>query len=106
MLRYLAARRVEQSCLTCHTPEGYKVGDIIGGISSEVCASRMSAGDADIRQTLLAGFSTAGLVVLLLFLWGGYTLLQSIAKRNRAEDELRAFAATLETKAEEDERAA
>ena len=101
VLRYLAALRVEQSCLTCHTTEGYKVGNIIGGISSEVCTSRMSAGDAAIRQTLLAGFFAAGLVVLLLFLWGGYTLLQSIAKRNRAEDELRAFAATLENKVEQ-----
>ena len=31
----MAALRVEQSCLACHTTQGYKVGDIIGGISSE-----------------------------------------------------------------------
>ena len=31
-LRYMAALRVEQSCLACHTTQGYKVDDIIGGI--------------------------------------------------------------------------
>ena len=100
-LRYMAALRVEQSCLTCHTTQGYKVGDIIGGISSEVATSRMATGDAAIKRTLLAGFSTAGVVVLLLFLWGGYALLQNIVKRNRAEEELRLFAATLESKVEQ-----
>lgn len=70
VLRHMAALRVEQSCLACHTTQGYKEGDIIGGISSEVATSRMSTGDAAIKRTLLAGFSTAGVVVLLLFLWG------------------------------------
>ncbi|WP_302737235.1 response regulator [uncultured Desulfovibrio sp.] len=100
-LRYMAALRVEQSCLACHTTQGYKEGDIIGGISSEVATSRMSTGDAAIKRTLLAGFSTAGVVVLLLFLWGGHALLQNIARRDRAEKELRAFAATLESKVEQ-----
>ena len=97
----MAALRVEQSCLACHTTQGYKEGDIIGGISSEVATSRMSTGDAAIKRTLLAGFSTAGVVVLLLFLWGGHALLQNIARRDRAEKELRAFAATLESKVEQ-----
>ena len=61
----------------------------------------MSTGDAAIKRTLLAGFSTAGVVVLLLFLWGGHALLQNIARRDRAEKELRAFAATLESKVEQ-----
>ena len=101
VLRHMAALRVEQSCLACHTAQGYKEGDIIGGISSEVATSRMSTGDAAIKRTLLAGFSTAGVVVLLLFLWGGHALLQNIARRDRAEKELRAFAATLESKVEQ-----
>ena len=101
VLRHMAALRVEQSCLACHTTQGYKGGDIIGGISSEVATSRMSTGDAAIKRTLLAGFSTAGVVVLLLFLWGGHALLQNIARRDRAEKELRAFAATLESKVEQ-----
>ena len=101
VLRHMAALRVEQSCLACHTTQGYKEGDIIGGISSEVATSRMSTGDAVIKRTLLAGFSTAGVVVLLLFLWGGHALLQNIARRDRAEKELRAFAATLESKVEQ-----
>ncbi len=100
-LRYMAALRVEQSCLACHTTQGYKVDDIIGGISSEVATSRMAAGDAAIKRTLLAGFSTAGVVVLLLFLWGGHVLLQNIARRDRAEKRLRVFAATLESKVEQ-----
>ena len=90
VLRHMAALRVEQSCLACHTTQGYKEGDIIGGISSEVATSRMSTGDAAIKRTLLAGFSTAGVVVLLLFLWGGHALLRNIARRDRAEEASRA----------------
>lgn len=101
VLQYMAALRVEQSCLTCHTTQGYKVGDIIGGISSVVPTSYVTAGDAALKRTLLAGFSTAGVVVLLLFIWGGWALLKNIAKRNKAEEELRAFAATLESKVEQ-----
>lgn len=101
MLQYMVALRVEQSCLTCHTTQGYKVGDIIGGISSEVATSHMAVGDATLKRTLLAGFSSAGLVVLLLFAWGGWSLLRHIGMRNRAEAELRGLAATLESKVEQ-----
>jgi len=31
--RYMAPLRVEKSCLTCHAKQGYRVGDIRGGIS-------------------------------------------------------------------------
>jgi hypothetical protein len=33
MLRYMAPLPVEESCLDCHRRQGYKVGDIRGGIS-------------------------------------------------------------------------
>ena len=33
--RYMAPLKVEKSCLTCHADQGYKVGDIRGGISVE-----------------------------------------------------------------------
>lgn len=33
MLRYMAPLRVEQPCLKCHANQGYKLGDIRGGIS-------------------------------------------------------------------------
>lgn len=101
VLQYMAALRVEQSCLTCHTTQGYKVGDIIGGISSVVPTSYVTAGDAALKRTLLAGFSAAGVVVLMLFIWGSLALLQNIAKRNKAEEELRGLAATLENKVEQ-----
>ncbi|MBI4684964.1 MAG: DUF3365 domain-containing protein [Nitrospirae bacterium] len=31
--RYIAPLKTEQSCMPCHAKEGYKVGDIVGGIS-------------------------------------------------------------------------
>ena len=36
VLRYMGAFKVEQSCLPCHAHQGYKVGDIRGGISVTV----------------------------------------------------------------------
>ncbi len=101
VLRYMAALRVEQSCLNCHSTQGYQVGDIIGGISSEMCASRIASGDAAVRRTLLASFSTAGVALLLLFLWSGCTLFKSIVRRGRAEEKLRALAVSLESKVEQ-----
>ncbi len=35
-VRFMRPYRVEEGCLKCHTEQGYKVGDIIGGISISI----------------------------------------------------------------------
>ena len=33
LLRYMAPLKVQESCMSCHARQGYKVGDIRGGLS-------------------------------------------------------------------------
>lgn len=68
--RFMGALLTEQSCLACHEVQGYKVGDVRGGISVSFPIGAMEA--ARIRDLRLAlGTSGAlglGLVVLFLAL--------------------------------------
>ena len=53
-LRYMAPLRVEESCLQCHAKQGYKLGDIRGGISvSQLFAPIEATTLASVRQTQL-----------------------------------------------------
>lgn len=38
--RFIAALKLKSNCLTCHTNQNYKIGDIYGGISVSILASR------------------------------------------------------------------
>jgi hypothetical protein len=51
--RYMAPLRVESSCLACHATQGYKVGDVRGGVSVSFPARPFLA--ADTRILTVAG---------------------------------------------------
>jgi signal transduction histidine kinase len=60
-LRYMAPLRVEEACLPCHRQQGYRVGDIRGGISvTQHYEPVKAASSIAIRQ---AAFSHAGVFV-------------------------------------------
>jgi diguanylate cyclase (GGDEF)-like protein len=63
-LRYMKALTVEDSCLTCHKNQGYKVGDVRGGISVLVPLTPYQ-GQAELNAGLLGAFGVAA--TLLLF---------------------------------------
>ncbi len=98
VLQYIVPLRAAASCLTCHNTHGYQEGDIMGGISLTVPARYFQDGTQTIKQTLLWGFAVAGLFMILLFLWGGHTILRYINAQAKAEEELKALAASLEEK--------
>lgn len=76
-LRYMAPLRVQESCLVCHAKQGYKLGDIRGGISvTQAFAPIEAANRAGIRQTLLAHGAAFAVVVL-----GGWGLLELLRRR-------------------------
>lgn len=53
--RYMAPLRVEPACLSCHAVQGYRDGDIRGGISLTIPAGELVATQArHTRQTVLA----------------------------------------------------
>ena len=77
MLRYMAPLKVEKSCLSCHARQGYKVGDIRGGISvSQKLAPIEAATVASIEQTRVIYGAIFAATVLL-----GWLLLELLRQR-------------------------
>ena len=77
MLRYMAPLKVQESCLTCHAKQGYKLGDVRGGISvTQRFAPIEATTRAGIRQTIFAHGAAFAVVFL-----GGWALLEVLRRR-------------------------
>ncbi|WP_374262042.1 ATP-binding protein [Zoogloea sp.] len=73
----MAPLKVQESCLACHASQGYKVGDIRGGISVTQRFAPIEAATRDgIRQTTLAHAAAFAVVFL-----GGWGLLEVLRRR-------------------------
>ncbi|MDA8429735.1 MAG: PAS domain S-box protein [Geobacteraceae bacterium] len=88
-LQYMAAFMTEKGCLTCHAQQGYKIGDVRGGISIAIPISGYLASEAGRRNQLLGGFA-------LLWLLGAAGIALSSRRRHQQETLLREHARTLE----------
>jgi hypothetical protein len=77
MLRYMAPLPVEESCLDCHRRQGYKVGDIRGGIS---VSQRYEPIEAAMRSNSHAFMLVAGATFVLVSLLG-WLLLELLRRR-------------------------
>ncbi len=74
LLRFMAPLHVEQACLPCHEKQGYKIGDIRGGISVTLPLAPVEAAETPARHqsalTHLAAFlliaSLGGLLLEML----------------------------------------
>jgi len=53
MYRFIAPLRTQQACLKCHEKQGYKVGDIRGGVSISFAASQVQDHYASQRRNLV-----------------------------------------------------
>ncbi len=68
IFRYVAPLYTEESCLTCHSAQGYKVGDLRGGISILVDMDRyQQAKRANIAFLLSSAFFTIIFLSILIF---------------------------------------
>jgi two-component system NtrC family sensor kinase len=75
ILRYMAPLVVQESCLACHAKQGYKAGDIRGGLSVSQSYAPVEASTRNgIRQTTLA--HGGALLLLLAVSWGLLELLR------------------------------
>jgi len=77
MLRYMAPLAVQESCLQCHRKQGYKVGDIRGGLS-------VSQRNAPIEAAIQEGVRKSRLVHGLAFVLmaaAGWLLLELLRRR-------------------------
>lgn len=61
--RYMAPLKVEKSCLTCHAKQGYKEGDIRGGIS---ISFQMSKVEKRLQHAALFIFGLAALSIVMV----------------------------------------
>lgn len=76
-LRYMAPLQVQQSCMSCHARQGYRVGDVRGGISvSQRYAPIEAATRAGVEQAQLTYGSVFVLVTAL-----GWLLLELLRRR-------------------------
>jgi chemotaxis family two-component system sensor kinase Cph1 len=77
-LQFMAAFITEESCLKCHAHQGYKTGDIRGGMSIAIPISEYLAIEAERRQTLAGGLA-------LLWVLGSAGIVASSTRRHRQE---------------------
>ncbi len=87
-LRYMHVLKVEQSCLQCHAAQGYKLGDVRGGISSSVPLTSYF----EIRDENMSGIIVAHFFIWLLGFLAvislGASLLRQLKKQEDAEKTL------------------
>ena len=70
VFRFMGRLKVDQTCMKCHEKQGYKEGDVRGGIRVSLpWAPFQTTLDATRRQLLI--LHGASLVGLLILLWGG-----------------------------------
>lgn len=81
-LRLMAPLVTEAGCLKCHAEQGYKVGDIRGGISVSVPLAPLFAGDRNGRNVLVA-------VNILAWLLGAL-VIRSFARIKKSNMKVRA----------------
>lgn len=91
VFRYLAPLRAEESCLSCHGGQGYKKGDVRGGISISIPAgSRMNR----LRRTgiglLAAAAATISVIVAVLY----FMTWKLVVRLNEAQEKLKHIAVT------------
>lgn len=75
--RYFAPLYVQQSCLSCHDNQNYKVGDLRGGISVLVSADRHLA-DRRSNIYFMLGLAVVSIILLSVLIY--YSLQHSIIK--------------------------
>jgi diguanylate cyclase (GGDEF)-like protein len=91
VFRYMAPLIADESCLKCHAVQGYKVGDIRGGISVQFDISPVRA--VLVHQAVsFAVFIVTLLTIVLIFI---YQLMRHLRKQlTRAHDHIRMMAVT------------
>ncbi|MBJ6799931.1 ATP-binding protein [Geomonas propionica] len=110
VMRLMRPFTVETSCLKCHAAQGYKTGDIRGGISVTVPLAVFSAGSNRILASTAAALVLIGIIGVSLILVGAgrisessrrleeknAELLNEVSEREIAQEQLREQALLLE----------
>jgi len=87
-MRLMRPMITEQACLRCHAEQGYKVGDLRGGISVSVPMSPLRAVASGQMAKLALGHSILWLLGLSGIGIGGRHLRQRIREKEQAEEQI------------------
>lgn len=88
---YMAPFIAEKSCLKCHAFQGYKVGDIRGGVSVSSDITEIVAGERHVQKTTATGYITLWAIVVTLMTIGYLNLLKMLQEMNNNQKELKAM---------------
>jgi PAS domain S-box-containing protein len=89
-MRLMRPLLTEEACLSCHAAQGYKVGDIRGGISISVPVASLQTIARDHEIVLGLGHGGLWLLCLVGLFWGRRYLMQGVRAREQVENDLRA----------------
>ena len=87
--RYMRRLTVEQGCLKCHARQGYKLGDVRGGLSASVELTPYLRIDAEHRRAIFMTHLLIWLVGLCLLGFGAKRLCGQALAQEEAEAALR-----------------
>jgi signal transduction histidine kinase len=88
-LRLMRPLRAEENCLPCHGFQGYRVGDVRGGISVSVPMAPLHAVVASTHQSLIVAHGIFWLIGLAGIGLGWSRLSSQIRQRQSAEEAMR-----------------
>ncbi|MFA7293482.1 MAG: diguanylate cyclase [Rhodocyclaceae bacterium] len=104
--RYMAPLITQQACLSCHAKQGYKVGDIRGGISVSFSTEPIFTALLPQRRAVIAGHVAAWLILLCLTIFAMSRIRRHVGalEAARAEQEQLVEKRTREWRNEANER--
>jgi hypothetical protein len=97
LFRYMAPLWVEAPCLKCHAKQGYKEGDLRGGISVTIKADSILAIQGRATKNLTYAYGSIWIVGLLGIFWGWRRLNSQEKKRVEIIDQLQHSLAEVKT---------
>jgi len=96
VFRYMVPLKTEQPCLACHAKQGYKVGDVRGGISVAIPMEEWSRIYHARSRTYLATGGGLWLSIVVFILLVSYTLSRKVVREMTRELELSRLKTALE----------
>lgn len=100
-LRFIGPLLTEENCLPCHAVQGYKTGELRGGISVSIPMEQFWVGARYSSLLLTISHMLLWLVGVGVFLITGRRLKQRSLERDKAEQKLRKVMEELEQRVEE-----
>ncbi|MDR2400721.1 MAG: response regulator [Deferribacteraceae bacterium] len=95
-LRYMGPLKIEERCIPCHTTQGYKYGEIAGGVATQISYEPYLLSINQTTQVLVVSHIAVWVILLIILLASTANLLGNLDRRYAAEDDVIKFNTDLE----------